>query len=562
MKVHDVFVIGGGIAGLRAAIEAKIRGTDAAVMSMLHPLRSHSVAAQGGINAALGNVDSNDSVEKHAFDTIKGSDYLADQDAVLTFCQDAITRIKELDRWGCPFSRLENGKIAQRPFGGSEHRRTCYAADKTGHAVMHTVYQQALRLGVKFYDEWVVLRLASDNDRVSGLVAYNTINGHLEGFGSKAIILATGGAGRIYARTTNSHHSTGFGMALGYWAGAPLMDMEFIQFHPTTLYGTNILITEGARGEGGYLYNAKNQRFMEDYAPDLMELAPRDIVARAITSELSEGRGYSDEYVHLDITHLGKEAILKKLPQIYDIAKSFSGVDPTKDPIPVQPGQHYTMGGIETDMWGRCRVKGLYAAGETACVSVHGANRLGGNSLLDCVVFGARAGMAVSQDIESFKKMNESAISRTVEVVKDRLSELESGKGSVNQYKLRKDLQQTMWENVGIFRKEEDLIKARNEITEYKSRYLDVGYKKVSKTYNTSLLDAFLLEGILDVSQVVAEGALKREESRGSHYRLDYKQRDDENWVKHTLAFYSEKGPNFLYKPVTITSWPIKEREY
>ncbi len=310
MERHDVIVVGGGLAGLRAAVEAKLRGADVAVVSLLYPMRSHSVAAQGGINAALGNADPSDSVERHAFDTIKGADYLADQDAVLEYCQDAIERVLELDRWGVPFSRFEDGRIAQRPFGGAGFPRTCYAADKTGHAVMHTVFQQALRLGVTFYNERAVLRLARDEEGVRGLVAMNLQTGELETYEAKAVIMATGGAGRIYARTTNSHQSTGFGMALAYWVSAPLEDMEFIQFHPTTLYGTNILISEAARGEGGILLNAKGERFMERYAPKKMELAPRDIVARAIWTEVLEGRGFENEYVHLVISHLGADLIM------------------------------------------------------------------------------------------------------------------------------------------------------------------------------------------------------------------------------------------------------------
>ncbi len=566
MERHDVIVVGGGLAGLRAAVEAKLRGADVAVVSLLYPMRSHSVAAQGGINAALGNADPSDSVERHAFDTIKGADYLADQDAVLEYCQDAIERVLELDRWGVPFSRFEDGRIAQRPFGGAGFPRTCYAADKTGHAVMHTVFQQALRLGVTFYNERAVLRLARDEEGVRGLVAMNVQTGELEAYEAKAVIMATGGAGRIYARTTNSHHSTGFGMALAYWVGAPLEDMEFIQFHPTTLYGTNILISEAARGEGGILLNAEGERFMERYAPEKMELAPRDIVARAIWTEVLEGRGFENEYVHLVISHLGADLIMERLPQIWELALKFAGVDAREEPIPVQPGQHYTMGGIETDKHGRARIKGLYAAGECACVSVHGANRLGGNSLLECVVFGARAGASAAEDVERREFDGKEAVERALEEVEGRIKVLlERGReeGHSNPYRIRRDMQQAMWDYVGIFRDEERLRKGVETIRRLRKEYREsAGVPAPPGPFNQGLLDALIIEGMLDVALVVAEGALRRTESRGGHYRTDYPKRDDEKWLKHTLAFYTPDGPEFDYKPVVITKWQPTERRY
>ncbi len=566
MERHDVIVVGGGLAGLRAAVEAKLRGADVAVVSVLYPMRSHSVAAQGGINAAFGNADPSDSVERHAFDTIKGADYLADQDAVLEYCQDAIERVLELDRWGVPFSRFEDGRIAQRPFGGAGFPRTCYAADKTGHAVMHTVFQQALRLGVTFYNERAVLRLARDEEGVRGLVAMNLQTGELETYEAKAVIMATGGAGRIYARTTNSHQSTGFGMALAYWVGAPLEDMEFIQFHPTTLYGTNILISEAARGEGGILLNAEGERFMERYAPEKMELAPRDIVARAIWTEVLEGRGFENEYVHLVISHLGADLIMERLPQIWELALKFAGVDAREEPIPVQPGQHYTMGGIETDKHGRARVKGLYAAGECACVSVHGANRLGGNSLLECVVFGARAGASASEDVKHREFDGREAVERALEEVEGRIKTLvERGKeeGHSNPYRIRRDMQQAMWDYVGIFREEEGLRKGVETIRRLRKEYQErAGVPASPGPFSQGLLDALIIEGMLDVALAIAEGALRRTESRGGHYRRDYPKRDDENWLKHTLAFYTPEGPEFDYKPVVITKWQPTERKY
>jgi len=566
LERHEVLVVGGGLAGLRAAVEAKLRGADVAVLSLIYPMRSHSVAAQGGINAALGNADPSDSIERHAFDTVKGADYLADQDAVEEYCRDAIERVLELDRWGCPFSRFPDGRIAQRPFGGAGFPRTCYAADKTGHAVMHTIFQQALRLGVTFYNERAVLRLAVDEKGVRGLVAMNLQTGELETYEAKAVIMATGGAGRIYARTTNSHHSTGYGMAMAYWAGAPLEDMEFIQFHPTTLYGTNILISEAARGEGGILLNAKGERFMKRYAPEKMELAPRDIVARAIWTEVLEGRGFENEYVHLVISHLGAEKIMERLPQIWELALKFAGVDAREEPIPVQPGQHYTMGGIETDKHGRTRVPGLYAAGECACVSVHGANRLGGNSLLECVVFGARAGAAAAEDVVSRHFDAKEAVEKALREVEDRIKSLNK-KGAEenhsNPYRIKREMRETMWKHVGIFRDREGLEAGVEKLRRLRKEYYEkAGVPEGPKVFNLALVDALILEGMLDVALTVAEGALAREESRGGHYRTDFPKRDDENWLKHTLAFYTPEGPKLDYKPVVITKWPPTERKY
>jgi succinate dehydrogenase / fumarate reductase flavoprotein subunit len=561
MSQHDIIVIGGGIAGLRAAIEAKTRGREVAVLSMMYPMRSHSVAAQGGINAALKNVDREDTIERHAFDTIKGSDYLADQDSVYDYCVDAVTRVRELDKWGCPFSRLPDGYIAQRPFGGSHHRRTCYAADKTGHAVMDTVYQQALNQDIQFYNEWMALRLIKVESEVRGIVALDLQHGLVTTLSANAVILATGGAGRIYLKTTNSHHSTGYGMALAYDIGAPIMDLEFIQFHPTTLVGTNILITEGARGEGGVLVNSEGDRFMKKYAPDLMELAPRDLVARAITTEILEGRGMEGEYVHLDITHLGGDAVKTKLPQILDIAKSFAGVDAIHEPIPVQPGQHYTMGGIKTDKWGRTEIRGLYACGECACVSVHGANRLGGNSLLECVVFGARAGAAAAEEADR-NRFSEKTFKDELDSVNEKINQLQRGKAGRNQYDIRKELQKTMWNNVGIYRDKKGLEAAVTKIRELQSEYMEISIGDSSEIYPRELVDAFILSGVLDVALVAAYSALKRTESRGSHYRLDYPKRDDNEWLKHTLAYKTKEIPKLRYLPVTITKWPVMEREY
>lgn len=566
MDKHDVIIIGGGLSGLRAAIEAKANGGEVAILSGTYPMRSHSVAAQGGINASLGNSDPSDSVEKHAFDTVKGSDYLADQDSVIELCKDAVTRVRELDTWGCPFSRYEDGRIAQRPFGGAEFPRTCYAADKTGHAITHTVYQQVLRLGITQLYEKVALRLAVDEAGVHGVVALDLKSGQLEGLQAKAVIIATGGAGRVYSRTTNAHQSTGYGIAMAYWAGVPMEDMEFIQFHPTTLLGSNILITEAARGEGGLLYNASGERFMKRYAPEKMELAPRDIVARAIWTEILEGRGFEGGYVNLDITHLGAKTIMDKLPQIQELALRMAGVDATKEPIPIQPGQHYTMGGIETDSVGCTRLPGLYAAGECACVSIHGANRLGGNSLLDCLVFGARAGSAATDYLRGKQYGGEAAIEKTLNEVDSLIKSLfkrGSEPGNVNHHHIRKELQTTMWDNVGIFRDEERLTEGLSRIRQLKEKfYSSSGVFGEHSVFNLDLVDAMMLTGMLDISLAITGGALIRQESRGSHYRVDYNKRDDQNWLKHTLALHTKEGPRFEYKPVQLGKWVVKEREY
>ena len=407
MIYHQLVVVGGGLSGLRAAIEAKAAGVDVAIVSQVHPGRSHSGAAQGGVNAALANHPdaADDTPQKHAFDTVKGSDYLADQPAALQMASDAVPAIYQLEHMGCPFSRFDDGRIAQRPFGGAGYPRTCYGADKTGHYMLHTLVEQAYKHGITMYIEWFVTSLIVEDDECKGVVAYNMTKGGFEEFRGEAVILATGGAGRTYSNTTNSLISTGAVAAMAYHAGVPLKDMEFVQFHPTGLLTTHILMTEGCRGEGGYLLNDLGERFMQTYAPTAMELAPRDITSRSIQQEIDAGRGIGGkDFVYLDLRHLGAEKIAERLPGIRDLSIHFEGVDPVYEPIPIQPCQHYSMGGIDTDVDGRTRLAGLFAAGECACVSVHGANRLGGNSLLETVVFGRRAGIAATQFIEGKEK--------------------------------------------------------------------------------------------------------------------------------------------------------------
>ncbi len=569
MIYHEVLVVGGGLAGLRAAIEAHDAGCEVAVLSRVHPVRSHSVAAQGGINAALGNHEKaqDDSPERHAFDTIKGSDYLADQDAVEILTSEAPVCIYEMEHWGCPFSRTADGRIAQRPFGGAGYPRTCYAADKTGHALLHTMYEQTLKRRIRVYEEWQVVSLAVEDGRCYGVVALDLRTGALEAVGAGAVIFATGGGGRIYGNSTNNIINTGSGMAVAYMAGVPLKDMEFIQFHPTSLFGNNVLMTEGARGEGGYLRNALGERFMEKYAPQAMELAPRDITARAIQTEINEGRGFPGGYVHLDLTHLGAERIMERLPAIRDIAINFTGVDPIYEPIPIQPGQHYFMGGIDTDSTGATEVAGFYAAGECACVSVHGANRLGGNSLLETIVFGRIAGRHAAGYVKG--EGGEAARSGLAKVMARVLGETEKkvlrvleADGPEDPADLRDELRETMFRTVGLFRDEKTMTAGLEKVHELRERYPRMGLRHRGRRYNLDWARNLELEGMILVAEAIAAGALARRESRGSHFRTDARERDDESFLKHTIARLTGDGPRLEYRPVTITRWEPKARTY
>ncbi len=566
MFKHDIIIVGGGLAGLRAALA--IRGADVAVISRVHPLRSHSVAAQGGINVALGKTDR---WEDHAFDTIKGSDYLADQDAVEVLCKDAPERVIEMEKWGTLFSRTNEGMIAQRPFGGAGFPRTAYAEDRTGHALLHTMYEQALKSGIKFYEEWLVTRLVvktpylntgTNNGRCSGVVGYNIADGRIEGFLAKAVIFATGGYGRIYRRSTNSVINTGFGCAVAYRSGVALSDMEFVQFHPTTLYGTNILITEGARGEGGFLTNKLGERFMARYSPHLLDLAPRDIVARAIQTEINEGRGFEGGYVHLDLTHLGADKIKERLPGIRQIAMDFANIDPICEPIPIQPAQHYSMGGIASNKNCETSIAGFYVCGECSCISVHGANRLGGNSLLETIVFGKIAGENAAKFVNKTDFDATDIVEKAVYEESQRILALLGKNEGEAFFKIRDELKEVMDEKVGIFRDEENLKAALGKIRELKMRYRNVYVRNKGKVFNQELVNAIELEGMLDIAETICIGASERKESRGSHFRLDYPERDDANWLKHTLVTFAPEGTRVEYKPVNITMYPPKSREY
>lgn len=562
---HRVIVVGGGLAGLRAAIEARL-SAETVVLSQVYPMRSHSGAAQGGINAPLANMEAckNDNPERHAYDTVKGSDFLADQDTVEIMTREAPARIYELEHWGAPFNRTADGRIAQRPFGGAGYPRTCYAADKTGHVLMHTLYEQTVKRQIKVYAEWQALALAVEDGVCRGVIALHLLSGSLEAFRADAVVFATGGAGRVYGNSTNAIISVGSGAAIAYRAGIPLEDMEFVQFHPTSLYGTNILVTEGARGEGGYLINNKGERFMKNYAPAAMELAPRDIVSRSIQTEINEGRGFENAYVYLDLRHLGRAKILERLPGIRDLAIDFAGVDPIEKPIPVQPGQHYTMGGIECDADGASPIRGFFAAGECACVSVHGANRLGGNSLLETVVFGKRAGEAAGKYAAQQQGKGDGlkVLDDCLAKVENKIKVLLEREKGENHSAIREEVRSLMVEKVGIFREAKPMAEALARIKELQQKYNGIRLSGKGKRYNLDLARALELEGMLDMAETIAKGALVREESRGSHSRLDFKKRDDAKWLKHTLAHWTPQGVRLSYKPVTITRWQPEERKY
>jgi len=561
---HDVLIVGTGIAGMRAAIAAAEKSSrlSIATLSKAYPIRCHSVCAEGGTAAVLRE---GDSFDLHAWDTVKGSDFLGDQDAIEFFVREVPKEILRLDDWGCPWSRNDDGTIAQRPFGGHSFNRASFAKDRTGFHEVHTLYEKMLTYeNITRYSEFFVTSLVVENGGVKGVMAIELETGDLVAIEAKAVVFATGGAGRLYGFTTYGHQVTGDGLAIAYRAGIPLKDMEFFQFHPTGLIPSGILMTEGCRGEGGYLLNRDGERFMKKYAAEKMELAPRDIVSRAMWTEIMEGRGLESEYgpyIALDLRHLGEEKINNRLPLIRDASIKFAGVDPVEEPIPVRPVAHYTMGGIHTNVNCETPVRGFYAAGECACVSIHGANRLGCNSTAECLVFGRVAG----------EKAAEYALNAGKNQISDRLIEKEESRiydkllgksGDESVYRLKEELNGTMDKNMWIFREENGLKEAVKKIRELKERYKNIEINDKSKKFNTDLISAIEIGYMLDLAEVVAMGALLRRESRGAHYRLDYPKRDDNNWLKHTLAYYTPDGPKFDYIPVTITKWQPVERKY
>jgi succinate dehydrogenase / fumarate reductase, flavoprotein subunit len=556
---HDVLIVGAGCAGMRAAIEAHDAGADVALISKIHPVRSHSGAAEGGINAALGNA-SEDDPEKHAFDTVKGSDYLGDQDAIEVLCDEAPDDVYQLEHWGAVFSRTEDGRIAQRPFGAAGEPRTAYAADITGHVLVHVLYEQVMRRELQVYEEYFAWQLVENEGRCQGVICWDLLDGGLRTIGAKTVILATGGAGRLYQGTTNAYACTGDGMAMALRVGVPLKDMEMMQFHPTTLSPTGVLITEGCRGEGAYLLNSEGDRFLKRYAPNAMELASRDVISRAEQTEIDEGRGI-DGNVLLDLRHLGAERIIERLHGTRELSMVFAGVDPIHDPIPVRPGAHYHMGGVDTDLWGKTALEGLYAAGEVACVSVHGANRLGGNALMETITFGKRAGKAAAEWALSHTTVSvpETAVS---DAERD-LAELMDRADGERPHAIRDEMARTMHENFGVFRREEQMRAQGELVAGLRERYERVVVEDKGDVFNNDLTQALELGFLLQLASCMVEAGLARKESRGAHARpYDFSERDDKNFLKHTLITWRDDAPELTWEPVRMTKWQPQERTY
>jgi succinate dehydrogenase / fumarate reductase flavoprotein subunit len=544
---------------MRAAIEAFDQGADVALISKIHPTRSHSGAAEGGINAALGNA-SEDDPEKHAYDTVKGADYLGDQDAIQVLCDEAPEDVYQLERWGAVFSRTEDGRIAQRPFGAAGEPRTAYAADITGHVLVHVLYEQVMKREIPAYEEFFAWKLVVDDDRCQGVICWDIVNGGLKTIGAKTVILATGGAGRLYAGTTNAYACTGDGMALALRVGVALKDMEMMQFHPTTLAPTGVLITEGCRGEGAYLLNSEGDRFLKRYAPNAMELASRDVISRAEQTEIDEGRGV-DGNVLLDLRHLGAERIIERLHGTRELSMVFAGIDPIHEPIPVRPGAHYHMGGVDTDVDGLTTLTGLYAAGEVACVSVHGANRLGGNALMETITFGKRAGAhaadwALTHTTVAVPPSVEADAERELKALLDRTE-------GERPWTIRDQLAETMHENFGVFRRESEMEEQGELVASMRERYERVVVDDKGTLFNNDLTQALELGFLLELADCMVVSGLARKESRGAHARpYDFPDRDDENYMRHTLVTWEDGRPKLDWKPVTVTKWEPQERTY
>ncbi len=564
--VHDIVLVGGGGAGIRAAIAAVEAdpGLTVALVSKVYPMRSHTVSAEGG-SAAVVRTE-NDSLELHAYDTIKGSDFIADQDAVEMFVAEAPGELIRLEHWGCPWSRDPDGRVATRTFGGMSTPRTLFAADKTGFHMLHALFQTSLKYDrIVRYDEQFVTSLLVDDGAVRGVTAFDLHSGRLRPIYAKAVIICTGGAGRVFPFTTNASIKTGDGMSLAYRVGVPMKDMEFVQYHPTGLPGTGILITEASRAEGGYLFNKEGERFLQRYVPKKMELGPRDLLSRAIIEEMEAGRAFEGKYghhVHLDLTHLGEKKIDERLPFVRELAMNYIGIDPVKDPIPIRPVVHYCMGGVDTDANGATRIPGLYAAGEAACVSINGANRLGSNSLTECLVFGARAGKHAAEFIRKDGKPPAPVES----LARDEWARIErtylSDRGSERIATIRRQMQMAMEDGCGVYRSGERIQEACNTIRQLRERFKNIRIDDRSRVFNTDLTAAIELDFMLDAAQAITEAALERTESRGAHQRRDFKARNDQDFLSHSLAHRTEDGPRIEYIPATITKWQPEERKY